>query len=81
VRKPGAFARYRFREALFPSLVFRQAYDALEAGLDDVAQRMMHDAVPKVRRKDLAQFGLLENKADRWAGLIRAAVQFLLQAQ
>lgn len=29
VRKPGAFARYRFREELFPSLVFRQAYDAL----------------------------------------------------
>ena len=31
VRKPGAFARYRYREELFPSLVFRQAYDALRA--------------------------------------------------
>ena len=29
MRKPGAFARYRFREELFPSLVFRRAYDAL----------------------------------------------------
>jgi hypothetical protein len=29
VRKPGAFARYRYREELFPSLVFRKAYDAL----------------------------------------------------
>lgn len=29
VRKPGAFARYRFREDLFPSLTFRRAYDAL----------------------------------------------------
>jgi len=29
VRKPGAFAAYRFREELFPSLVFRRAYDAL----------------------------------------------------
>ena len=29
VRKPGAFARYRYREELFPSLIFRQAYDAL----------------------------------------------------
>jgi hypothetical protein len=29
VRKPGAFARYRYREGLFPALVFRQAYDAL----------------------------------------------------
>ena len=29
VRKPGAFARYRYREELFPSLVFRRAYDSL----------------------------------------------------
>ena len=29
VRKPGAFARYRYREELFPSLMFRRAYDAL----------------------------------------------------
>jgi hypothetical protein len=29
VRKPGAFAQYRFREDLFPSLVFRRAYDRL----------------------------------------------------
>jgi hypothetical protein len=29
VRKPGAFARYRYREELFPSTTFRRAYDAL----------------------------------------------------
>jgi Mu transposase, C-terminal domain len=29
VRKPRAFARYRYREELFPGVVFRQAYDAL----------------------------------------------------
>src|SRR6266508_2203173 len=29
VRKPGAFAQYRYHDALFPSLLFRQAYDAL----------------------------------------------------
>lgn len=29
VQKPGAFQRYRYREELFPSLVFRRAYDAL----------------------------------------------------
>ncbi len=29
VRKPGAFARYRYREDLFPSLEFRRAYDSL----------------------------------------------------
>jgi hypothetical protein len=29
VKKPGAFARYRWREELFPNLVFRRTYDAL----------------------------------------------------
>lgn len=29
VRKPGAFARYRYREELFPSIAFRQTYDRL----------------------------------------------------
>jgi hypothetical protein len=29
IRKPGAFAGYVFRDDLFPSLVFRQAYDRL----------------------------------------------------
>ncbi len=29
VRKPGAFARYRYREELFPSLTFRRTYDGL----------------------------------------------------
>ena len=29
VRKPGAFARYRYREDLYPSVTFRRAYDAL----------------------------------------------------
>jgi hypothetical protein len=31
VKKPGAFARYRWREELFPSLSFRCAYDALRS--------------------------------------------------
>lgn len=31
VRKPGAFARYRYREEMFPSLVFRRAHDALRS--------------------------------------------------
>ena len=33
VRKPGAFERCRYREDLFPSLVFRKSYDALCAAL------------------------------------------------
>lgn len=31
VRKPGAFARYVYREELFPSVTFRRAYDAIQA--------------------------------------------------
>ena len=33
VRKPGAFERYRYREDLFPDLVFRRAYDRLRDSL------------------------------------------------
>ena len=36
VRKPGAFARYRYREELFPTLTFRRAYDALVESLSGV---------------------------------------------
>lgn len=30
VRKPGAFERYVYREEMFPSVVFRRAYDAIQ---------------------------------------------------
>jgi hypothetical protein len=39
VRKPGAFAHYRYREDLFPTLTFRQAYDALCKQLPQQADR------------------------------------------
>ena len=46
VRKPGAFARYRWREELFPSLVFRRTYDALRSRLGERADteyvRILH---------------------------------------
>jgi len=46
VRKPGAFARYRYREALFPTLTFRRAYDALAERLGSRADveyvRILH---------------------------------------
>ena len=31
MKKPGAFAHYRYREELFPTVVFRKAYDAIKA--------------------------------------------------
>jgi len=39
VRKPGAFAQYRYRDDLFPSLTFRQAYDTLRQRLPQGADR------------------------------------------
>lgn len=30
IRKPGAFENYQYRSYLFPNVIFRQAYDALE---------------------------------------------------
>jgi hypothetical protein len=47
VKKPGAFARYRYREELFPSVVFRRTYDALR-GWTERAEveyvRILHQA-------------------------------------
>lgn len=46
VRKPGAFARYRYREELFPTPAFRAAYDALRASRGERADieyvRILH---------------------------------------
>ena len=39
VRKPGAFANYRYRDELFPGLLFRRAYDALTAAHPERADR------------------------------------------
>ena len=39
VRKPGAFAGYRYREELFPTLAFRRAYDRLRAARPEHADR------------------------------------------
>jgi transposase len=39
VRKPGAFAAYRYRDDLFPTLAFRQAYDRLCARRPERADR------------------------------------------
>jgi hypothetical protein len=35
VRKPNAFANYRYREHMYPSMTFRKAYDWLEAMLGE----------------------------------------------
>ena len=39
VRKPGAFARYQYREDLFPGVLFRVAYDELRQDCPQTADR------------------------------------------
>ena len=39
VRKPGAFAQYRYRDDLFPTLIFRRTYDALVQAIPHRADR------------------------------------------
>ena len=39
VRKPGAFAAYRYRDELFPTTTFRQSYDRLRRVLPRRADR------------------------------------------
>lgn len=57
VRKPGAFRGYRYREDLYPSVVFRKAYDALVARFsergDQEYVRVLHLAA-KTSERDVA---------------------------
>jgi hypothetical protein len=39
VRKPGAFANYRYHDDLYPTLTFRRAYDALRESVGGAADR------------------------------------------
>ena len=67
VRKPGAFRRYAFREALFPTLEFRRAYDALLADDDARADfeyvRILHLAASDGERAIEAVLGALREEA------------------
>ena len=66
VRKPGAFARYRFREELFPSMTFRRAYDALRASRGD--------------RADVEYVRILHLAASTMESLVESALSTLLEA-
>lgn len=69
VRKPGAFARYRYREELFPSLVFRRAYDALVDARGERADveyvRVLHLAASTMQSSVEAALELLLARGER----------------
>jgi len=63
VRKPGAFAHYRYRDDLFPTLTFRRAYDLLTerrpARADREYVRILHLAASTVESEVEAALALL----------------------
>ena len=65
VRKPGAFARYRYREELFPSATFRRAYDALRRWRGE--------------RADVEYVRILHLAASRMESVVEVALQTLLE--
>jgi hypothetical protein len=65
VQKPGAFARYRYREDLFPTLTFRKAYDALAATLEE-------------RKADIEYLRILHLAASTMESEVEAALELLL---
>ena len=67
VRKPGAFSEYRWRDAMFPSLVWRAAYDHL---------CRHHDA----HTADVCYLEILQLAADTGLGAVENAVEQLLLA-
>ncbi len=68
VRKPGAFARYRYREELFPSMVFRLAYDSLVKWRGERADveyvRILHLAASTMESLVAEALGLLLESGD-----------------
>ena len=78
VRKPGAFARYRFREELFPSLTFRAAYDALGRTHGESGRRRVRAAAASCghhQRCGRSQVTLRARLAPPAAGCDYASVQ------
>ena len=67
VRKPGAFSEYRWRDAMFPSLIWRAAYDHL---------CRHHDA----HTADVCYLEILQLAADTGLGAVENAVEQLLLA-
>lgn len=65
VRKPGAFERYRYREALFPTVVFRRTYDSLCASLDS-------------RKATVEYLRILKLAADTMESVVELALSKLL---
>lgn len=81
VRRPGAFTRYKYREELFPTLVFRRTYDALSTwwsarDADVQYLRILHLAASTMQSNvEAVLVGLLDSGERFDAEQVRASVQ------
>lgn len=79
VTKPGAFARYKYREELFPSMAFRRAYDSLVERRGDRADieylRILHLAASTI---EIDVEAALEVLLEQGAAFDYAAVKALI---
>jgi hypothetical protein len=66
VRKPGAFERYRYREALFPTPAFRKTYDVLA------------DKLASMRKADIEYLRILHLAASTMECEVDVALRLLL---
>jgi len=67
VRKPGAFARYVYREEMFPTLTFRRAYDSIHQDLEGI-------------KGDVEYLRLLHLAASTLESDVETALSLLLEA-
>jgi len=67
VRKPGAFARYIYREEMFPTLVFRRAYDSIHGNYDGI-------------KGDVEYLRILHLAASTMEAEVEAALSLMLDA-
>lgn len=70
VRKPGAFERYKYRAAMFPTLVFRRAYDVL-----------LESTPNQPRKADIAYLRILHLAASTNESEVEMALELLLEAK
>jgi hypothetical protein len=82
VKKPGAFAHYRFQASLFPRLIFRVAYDELKerqaATADREYLRLLHLAAT-ISEDWVAE--ALREMVERGQRISRGAVEEFLNAR
>lgn len=82
VKKPGAFAHYRFQASLFPRLIFRVAYDELRQSQPGQAEREYLQLLQLAATESEEQVAtVLRQLVDEGAAVSSARVRELVQAR